>query len=122
MEEKKRLEVNKVNYKRLYFDFISELSDLSVYEKLMLTRHINTYFNASFSFKQLYKINHLIRKSLKRMNYKTKRKSVNAYDKRYILEILSYQKELGLSDSTMSLEFKLSRNTLASWKKRFDNF
>jgi hypothetical protein len=122
MEEKKRLEVNKVNYKRLYFDFISELSDLSVYEKLMLTRHINTYFNASFSFKQLYKINHLIQKSLKRMNYKTKRKSVNAYDKRYILEILSYQKELGLSDSTMSLEFKLSRNTLASWKKRFDNF
>ncbi|MGB0871408.1 MAG: hypothetical protein ACPGSD_17595 [Flavobacteriales bacterium] len=122
MEEKKRLEVNKVNYKRLYFDFISEQDDLSVYEKLMLTRHINTYFNTSFSFKQLYKINDLIRKSLKRMDYKAKIKSVNAYDKSYILEILSYQKEFRLSDSAVSSEFKLSRNTLASWKKRFDNF
>lgn len=119
--KKKEAPMNKVNYKRLYFDFISEQRDLSVYDKLRLTRLVNSTLNPSFSFKQLYEINHLIRKSLKVKNDKANNNSLNAYDEAYILEILAYQKEYDLSDSAVSLMFKVSRTTLASWKKCFSN-
>lgn len=115
--------MNLINYKRLYVDFINEQQHtLSNHEKLRLVIKVNRILIEPFSFKQLYKINKMIRDSLKNKNDKVRSKTVNVYDRSYILEVLLYQKELGLSDRAVSLEFKLSRNTLASWKKWFENY
>lgn len=42
-----------------------------------------------------------------------------SYNKSTILEILSYQKRYHLNNSQLALHFKLSRNTVAKWKKLF---
>ena len=41
------------------------------------------------------------------------------YDKESILEILRYQKEKELNNSQLAKYFKLSRNTVALWKKKY---
>ncbi|MCU7615803.1 helix-turn-helix domain-containing protein [Chryseobacterium sp. PBS4-4] len=41
------------------------------------------------------------------------------YDKPAILEILDYQKKHNLNNTQVSKHFKISRNTLAKWKKKF---
>ncbi|UWX61823.1 helix-turn-helix domain-containing protein [Chryseobacterium oranimense] len=41
------------------------------------------------------------------------------FDRETILEILDYQKEHGYSNAQLARHFKLSRNTIAKWKKKF---
>lgn len=40
-----------------------------------------------------------------------------SYDEKSIIKILKYQKENKLSNVDVSIYFKISRNTLAKWKK-----
>ena len=42
-----------------------------------------------------------------------------SYKKSDILNILDYQKENGLNNSQLANHFRLSRNTVAKWKKLF---
>lgn len=42
-----------------------------------------------------------------------------SYDKATIFEILNYQKKNKLNNSQLALHFKLSRSTIAKWKKHF---
>ncbi|PWN68303.1 transposase [Chryseobacterium phosphatilyticum] len=42
-----------------------------------------------------------------------------SYDQSTILKILEFQKENGYNNSEMGLQFKISRNSLAKWKKMF---
>lgn len=42
-----------------------------------------------------------------------------SYNKSDILEMLDYQKEQQLNNSQLASHFKLSRNTVAKWKKNF---
>jgi len=42
-----------------------------------------------------------------------------SYDKTAILQILDYQKKNKLNNYQVALEFKMSRNTIAKWKKIF---
>ncbi|UUV22312.1 helix-turn-helix domain-containing protein [Paenimyroides aestuarii] len=42
-----------------------------------------------------------------------------SYDAASIEKILNYQKKHNLNDSELALHFKLSRNTVAKWKKIF---
>ncbi|WP_294282508.1 helix-turn-helix domain-containing protein [uncultured Chryseobacterium sp.] len=44
---------------------------------------------------------------------------LKSYDKRAILQILDYQKKHKLNNSKLAAHFKLSRNTVAKWKKLF---
>lgn len=44
---------------------------------------------------------------------------LRSYKKSDILEILDYQKQNKLNNSQLALYFKLSRNTVAKWKKMF---
>ncbi len=65
---------------------------------------------------EVLKINNLIfgdSKLYKRDNLKFK-----AYDKETIQKILSYQENNNLTNSELAQHFKLSRNTVALWKKR----
>lgn len=40
-----------------------------------------------------------------------------SYDEDSILELLHYQRQYDMSNTQLALEFKLSRNTVARWKK-----
>lgn len=40
-----------------------------------------------------------------------------SYDKDTVLQILEFQKISGLTNTAIALKFKLSRNTVAKWKK-----
>ncbi|QQV02419.1 MULTISPECIES: helix-turn-helix domain-containing protein [Chryseobacterium] len=51
-------------------------------------------------------------------NFNQKHKSYNKAD---ILEILNYQKNNRLSNLQTSLKFKTSRNTIAKWRKLYNN-
>jgi len=42
-----------------------------------------------------------------------------SYDKNTILEILEYQEKNELNNTELANHFKLSRNTVAKWKKHF---
>ncbi|MFP3595564.1 helix-turn-helix domain-containing protein [Chryseobacterium sp. SIMBA_029] len=42
-----------------------------------------------------------------------------SYDKKAVLQILDYQKKNKLNNNQVALEFKMSRNTIAKWKKIF---
>jgi len=42
-----------------------------------------------------------------------------SYDKFSILELLDYQKKNQLNNSQLAIHFKLSRNSIAKWKKQF---
>jgi len=50
-------------------------------------------------------------------------KNLNAkhrsYDKHSIFKILEYQKKTGLNNIQLARHFKLSRNTIAKWKRMF---
>lgn len=45
-----------------------------------------------------------------------------AYDKQTILRIIRYQRQHQLNDKDLALHFKLSRNTIARWKRIFRNY
>ncbi|RLJ33831.1 hypothetical protein CLU97_3319 [Chryseobacterium sp. 7] len=44
---------------------------------------------------------------------------LRSYDKKTVLEILSYQKKNKLNNIQTAMHFKLSRNTITKWKKSF---
>jgi len=46
-----------------------------------------------------------------------KNQSFKSYDKDTVINILKYQKENGLNNIQLASHFKLSRNTVAKWKK-----
>ncbi|SIQ53117.1 MULTISPECIES: transposase [unclassified Chryseobacterium] len=48
-----------------------------------------------------------------------KNQKFKCYDKNTIFKILEYQKENHLTNTQVAAEFKMSRNTLASWKKKY---
>ncbi|MGG5207655.1 helix-turn-helix domain-containing protein [Chryseobacterium sp. MIQD13] len=41
------------------------------------------------------------------------------FDEQSIYEILDYQKKTGYNNTQVAQHFKLSRNTIAKWKKKF---
>lgn len=44
---------------------------------------------------------------------------LKSYDKETVLEILMYQKRYQLNNKQVAHHFNISRNTLASWKKKY---
>ncbi|RKT01690.1 helix-turn-helix domain-containing protein [Chryseobacterium defluvii] len=44
-----------------------------------------------------------------------------SYDKLTIIQMLDYQKENGLNNTELAKHFSLSRNSVAKWKKYFEN-
>lgn len=45
---------------------------------------------------------------------------LKTYDKKTMLKLLQYQKKHGFSTSYMSKKYKISRTTIAKWKKNFE--
>lgn len=51
-----------------------------------------------------------------------KNQSFRSYDKQTVLKILEYQKKNRLNNTQLANHFKLSRNTVARWKKEVSLF
>ncbi|ASW74657.1 hypothetical protein IQ37_04590 [Chryseobacterium piperi] len=45
---------------------------------------------------------------------------LKTYDKKTMLKLLQYQKKHGFSTSYMSKTYKISRTTIAKWRKNFE--
>lgn len=72
---------------------------------------------SNIPFRTLENINNLIHDDLKNKIDTKRNQSLRTYDKDYIKYILRYQVKFGLSDRQISSQFKLSRTTIAKWKK-----
>lgn len=57
----------------------------------------------------------------KNRDQKSLEQKYKAYDKSTILKMLRYQKRHRLNNTQLANHFKLSRNTVANWRKIFDN-
>lgn len=114
-EEIRNCEINIVNYKLIYSEFIKEVPHLNTKEKSLIISKLPQLSNDKLKYQTLYYINNIIQNNNKSNSIKT----LNTYDNSYIKNILTYQKEYNLSNSDISNEYKLSRNTIAKWKKIF---
>lgn len=96
------------DYKRIYQDFIAaKCPEKKESVKVFLSQD-------SLSLSDVLKINRIIFFDGSSENQKFK-----SYDKQAILEILNYQKKHQLNNRQLANHFKLSRNTVAKWKRMF---
>ncbi|MFS4473234.1 helix-turn-helix domain-containing protein [Chryseobacterium sp. T20] len=100
------------DYKRIYEDLIRLKYPAKKQEcESILLKPI-------FSVKDVITINNILfPKASKQTEFANQRH--RSYDKTAILEILDYQKKNNLNDAELARYFKLSRNTVAKWKKQF---
>ncbi|AZA47448.1 helix-turn-helix domain-containing protein [Chryseobacterium carnipullorum] len=96
-----------------------------IYTDIILKKHPGKYALCSsilqkkvLSVLDVIKLNQLIFsfEDLETSLFNQKHKS---YDKDTILEILDYQKKNGYTNKQVADEFRLSRNSVAKWKKIF---
>lgn len=102
----------KPNYNKIYNDIIAKKFP----DKKELCCHLLR--KKSLSVLDIIEINELLFQSKKRDSNIANQK-FRAYDKSTILQILDFQKKNGLSNTQLALHYKLSRNTVAKWKKQF---
>ncbi|MCF2220645.1 helix-turn-helix domain-containing protein [Chryseobacterium sp. PS-8] len=101
------------DYIRIYKDIIAEFYP----EKLLDSEMIKRIENIRSS-EDVISINDLLfKKNINNVN----NQKLKSYDKKTILRILSYQKKHNFSNSYISLKYKMSRNTIAKWKKIYIN-
>ncbi|HCC93955.1 helix-turn-helix domain-containing protein [Empedobacter falsenii] len=103
---------NSINYKALYTDIINDLypDELSLYQDILNKEQL--------SFFDISKLNRLIFLDKNRNNSKVNQK-FKSYQEKDILFILDYQKTNKLNNTQLAIHFKLSRNTVAKWKKNY---
>ncbi|WP_379963124.1 helix-turn-helix domain-containing protein [Epilithonimonas sp. UC225_85] len=102
------------NYTNIYRDLILEKFP----EKLESDVIKNFFSKSEHSNLEIIRVNDFIYSHATTF-YENQR--LKSYDKKSILKILKYQKANELTNVCVSLEYKLSRNTVAKWKKLFSN-
>lgn len=104
----------KPNYSKIYHDLLLEeypekLKDVKVKE---LLKNLNTS-------EEVIKFNEKIFEQSKESQENNQK--LRTYDKATMLKILKYQKEHGFSSNYISKQYKISRTTIAKWKKICEN-
>ncbi len=66
----------------------------------------------------IIRLNNIITESSDKKKMQDNQK-LRSYDKKTILQILDYQKKNNLNNTETAKHFKLSRNSIAKWKKTF---
>ncbi|MCT2409300.1 helix-turn-helix domain-containing protein [Chryseobacterium antibioticum] len=107
-------EYTPVNYKQIYTDIITKKFPKKLNElKSLLDKK-------DFSSVDVIEINQKIfgdrDHSVQIFNQK-----LRSYNKNTMIKILDYQKKNILSNAQLAIHFKMSRNTIAKWKKQFYN-
>lgn len=96
------------NYKRIYNDILNEMFPEKKHK-----------FNDILSKPNLSSLDIInLNSKIFEKEYKPERK-YHSYNKSDILEMLDYQKKYKLNDSQLAKHFKISRNSVAKWKKIF---
>ncbi len=111
--------MNYINFRTLYLDFLEDSQELSSQIRQRLIREFSASQDEYIAFIRLQEINELIRHDLSKIRPQNRIQLLKSYDERYIRYILNYQKTYRLSNVQIALEFKLSRNTIARWRKKY---
>lgn len=105
--------MEKPDYNKIYLDLLERKfpDKLKIYESLLIK-------NPTLSVLDVIRLN----ESIFTDEYKkdqNKNQKYKSYDKAAIIKILTYQKKNCLNNLQLSNHFKLSRNTVTKWKKKF---
>lgn len=100
------------NYRVIYNDIISKNHPNKKQECN------NILSKEEISMLDVIKLNHIIFgiQDKKTIEFNQKHRS---YDQNTIIEILDYQEKNSMNNTELANHFKLSRNTVAKWKKHF---
>lgn len=98
------------DYKTIYTDIIRKKCPERIEEFIMFLS------KPSLSGLDVIKLNNKIFGTADRESQRINQKH-RSYSKSDILKILSYQKKNHLNNTQLSIHFKLSRNTVAKWRK-----
>ncbi len=98
------------NYKKIYTDLLNKKYP----EKKQACEAILN--KSKIESLDVIRLNEIIF-SRKRLEVLNKNQSFRSYDEETIVRILQYQKEHQLNNTELASHFKLSRNTVAKWKK-----
>ncbi len=101
------------NYKKIYQDMLKEKNP----EKLKDPKTLRLLNNLKTS-EDILRLNDLIFKSTKESLKNNQQ--LKTYDKKTMLKLLQYQQKHNLSTSFMSKKYRISRTTIAKWKKTFE--
>ncbi|WP_294214681.1 helix-turn-helix domain-containing protein [uncultured Chryseobacterium sp.] len=71
-----------------------------------------------FTTLDIIRLNNLITGTATKTSLATNQK-LRAYDRATIMQILEYQKKNRLNNTQLAQHFKLSRNSVAKWKKKY---
>lgn len=98
------------NYRRIYTDILNKKypEKIPLCETILNKKKIESI--------DVIRLNELIFKT-KKSDVFSKNQSFRSYDEQTVLRILKYQKDHGLNNVQLASYFKLSRNTVAKWKK-----
>ncbi|MFP3598664.1 helix-turn-helix domain-containing protein [Chryseobacterium sp. SIMBA_029] len=100
------------DYKKIYTDLVNEKYPEKKEEyKAILSKE-------NFSILDVIECNKILftKEDKNTFNFNQKHRT---YDRDTILEILDYQKKYRCNNSQLARHFKLSRNTVAKWKRNF---
>lgn len=97
------------NYHRIYFDLIER----------KFPHRINEFRSALENHQMTTAEVILLNRNLFGNSREEENQKLKSYDKSDIIEILEYQKKHNLNNSQLSEKLKVSRNTIAKWKKLF---
>ncbi|MDV7695489.1 helix-turn-helix domain-containing protein [Chryseobacterium soli] len=101
-----------VNYKKIYMDIITKkFPEKKVIMKFLAGKE-------ELSVLEVIDINKKIFENEDQSDQIFNQK-LRSYNTHAILKILDYQKKHQLNNSQLALHFKMSRNTIAKWKKQF---
>lgn len=71
-----------------------------------------------FTVLDIIRLNNLITGTGNKTSLASNQK-LRAYDRATVMQILEYQKKNGLNNTQLAKHFKLSRNSVAKWKKKY---
>lgn len=109
-----------INYELLYTDFVTESVHFSEQEKAEMLKELTGNGKERITYKTLLRLNGIIARKVRREHLQSKYATqLKAYDRPFIQSVLKYQKKYGLTNSDISKQFKISRNTVNRWKKVF---
>ena len=104
--------MNRPNYHQMYLDIIQEVCPhkLPYFSKFFAQNNLSHF--------QVIALNLMIFNQLNEFCEEDNQK-FKAYSRETIFTVLNYQKEHHLNNSQLARHFKVSRNTVAKWKKQY---
>ncbi|GEN70900.1 helix-turn-helix domain-containing protein [Chryseobacterium lathyri] len=104
--------INTPNYKKIYIDILDQKypQKISICQRILNKKKLSTL--------DIIALNKIIfgEQDRESMTFNQRHRS---YCEKTIIEILDYQKEYNLNNTQIALHFKMSRNSLTKWKKKY---